>query len=77
MNKLIDEISAIVSKYGKDIVTEERFVNILKDLCPDRDNPEKFNIIKWCIDEGLTAEIVSNCNVVNIKKFVEKKSFFH
>lgn len=75
MNKLIDEISAIVSKYGKDIVTEERFVNILKDLCPDRDNPEKFNIIKWCIDEGLTAEIVSNCNVVNIKKFVEKKSF--
>ena len=74
MNKLIDEISAIVSRHGKYIVTEERFVNILKDLYPDRDNPEKFNIIKWCINEGITAEIVNHCNVGNIKKYVEKKS---
>ena len=73
MNKLIDEISAIVAKYGEDIVTESRFVNILKDLYPDRDNPKKFNILSELISQGTIANLL-NCKKSNIKSFVERHS---
>lgn len=74
MNKLIKEISAIVSQYGVDIVIEERFVNILKDLYPDRDHPEKFDILKAIVDEGFSSEMIATVNANNAKSKVEKYS---
>ena len=62
MNKLIQEISSIVNQYGVDIVTEERFVNILKDLYPDRDHPEKFDILKAIVTDGVSADMLVHCN---------------
>lgn len=76
MNKLIKEISAIVLQYGVDIVTEERFVNILKDLYPDRDNPEKFEILKVIVTEGISADMYTDCEGTTAKSFLEKKSRF-
>lgn len=76
MNKLIQEISAIVSKYGVDIVTEERFVNILKDLYPDRDHPEKFDILKAIVADGISADMYTDCDATTVKSFLEKKAGF-
>lgn len=72
MNKLIKVISAIVSQYGVDIVTEDRFVNILRDLYPDRDHPEKFDILKAIVDEGVSLDMLSNCRAISAKSFLEK-----
>ena len=74
MNKLIQEISSIVSQYGVDIVTEERFVNILKDLYPDRDHPEKFDIFKAIVDEGVSSDMLLNCSATSAKSFLEKQA---
>ena len=76
MNKLIKEISTIVSQYGTDIVTEERFVNILKDLYPDRDHPEKFDILKAIIADGISADMYTDCDATTVKSFLEKKAGF-
>ena len=70
MNKLIKEISAIVSQYGVDIVIEERFVNILKDLYPDRDHPEKFEILRAIVDEGVSSIMLSSCNAKTAKSVI-------
>lgn len=72
MKRLIHEISTIVSQYGQDIVTEERFVNILKDLYPDRDHPEKFDILKAIVEEGISSEMIATVNANNAKLNVEK-----
>ena len=72
MNKLIQEISSIVSQYGTDIVIEERFVNILKDLYPDRDHPEKFEILKAIIAESISADMYTDCDATTAKSFLEK-----
>lgn len=76
MNELIKEISTIVSQYGTDIVTEERFVNILKDLYPDRDHPEKFEILKAIIAESISADMYTDCDATTVKSFLEKKAGF-
>lgn len=76
MNKFIKEISAIVSQYGVDIVIEERFVNILKDLYPDRDHPEKFEILKAIVAEGISADMYTDCDATTFKSFLEKKAGF-
>ena len=70
MNKLINEISSIVSQYGVDIVTEERFVNILKDLYPDRDHPEKFDILKAIVTDGVSADMLVHCNAKTAETFI-------
>ena len=70
MNKLINEISSIVSQYGVDIVTEERFVNILKDLYPDRDHPEKFDILKSIVTDGVSADMLVHCNAKTAETFI-------
>lgn len=74
MHKLIKEISAIVSQYGVDIVTEERFVNIMKDLHPDRDHPEKFDILKAIVDEGVSSIMLSTCNAKTAKSFITNQA---
>ena len=73
MDKLIDEISTIVRRYGKSIVTDNRFVNILKDLYPDRDNPEKFKIIYDLISQGTIARLLKG-KKDDLESFVEKQS---
>lgn len=76
MNELIKEISTIVSQYGTDIVTEERFVNILKDLYPDRDHPKKFDILKAIVADGISADMYTDCDATTVKSFLEKKAEF-
>ncbi len=59
-NGIINATEQIVAKYGKGVITEERFVNILADIYPDRDNPAVFRIIKSTIKEGITKELASS-----------------
>jgi len=59
-NGVINATEQIVAKYGKSVLIEERFVNILADLYPDRDNPAIFKIIKSAIKEGITKDLVSS-----------------
>lgn len=42
---LIKAIEQIVAQFGMDVLKEERFVNILHDMYPDRDNPAVFRIV--------------------------------
>ena len=72
-NGLIKATEQIVAKFGKDVLTEERFVNILQDLYPDRDNPAVFRIIKSMINDGYCSDLLS-CNKDNIQNFVSKTS---
>lgn len=55
---IIDATKTIVAKFGKDVVKEERFVYILADMYPDRDNPAVFKIIKSVITDGCMQELV-------------------
>lgn len=68
---LIKATEQIVAKFGKDVLSEERFVNILQDLYPNRDNPAVFRIIKTMINDGITLETKST-NKVNIGSVVAK-----
>ena len=60
---LVDATSTIIKQFGHGIVHEERFVNILSDLNPDRDNPALFRIIKASIqDDHLKMVLSANAN---------------
>lgn len=56
-NGLIKAVEQIVAQFGKDVLKEERFVNILQDLYPDRDNPAVFRIIKTMIIDGISKDL--------------------
>lgn len=51
-NILIDATNNIIAKYGDSIIGEGRFVNILADLYPDRDNSAVLTIIKSAVKDG-------------------------
>ncbi len=68
---LIKATEQIVAKFGKDVLTEERFVNILHDMCPDRDNPAMYRIIKTMINEGIASGLEST-NKENVSSIVAK-----
>ena len=70
---LIDATKTIVATYGKDILTENRFVNILADMYPDRDNPAVFRIIRTLVNEGYCSDLLL-CNKDSIQAFVTKSS---
>lgn len=70
-DRLIKATEQIVAKFGKDVLTEERFVNILQDLYPDRDNPAVFRIVKSMINDGYFSELLS-CNKGGIRNYVGK-----
>ena len=72
---LSQSIRNIIEKYGKSIITEDRFVYILQDLYPDRNNPNKFRIISICIKEGINAKI-QNLKMKNAVDFINEKSTF-
>ena len=70
---LIKATEQIVARFGKDVLTEERFVNILHDLYPDRDNPAIFKIIKLMMNDGCFPGLLS-CNKESIHNFVSKNA---
>ena len=65
-SNLVDASSKIVSKFGKGIVYEERFVNILSDLYPSRDNPAIVRVIKTITHEDQLKNVL-NSDVKNIE----------
>lgn len=68
---LIKATEQIVAKFGRNVLAEERFVNILQDLYKDRDNPAVFRIIKTMINERMSSELES-INKVNVSSIVAK-----
>ena len=68
---LIKATEQIVAKFGRNVLAEERFVNILQDLYPDRDNPAIYRIIKTMINEGIASELES-ANKGNVSSIVAK-----
>ena len=68
---LIKATEQIVAKFGNDVLREDRFVNILQDMYPDRDNPAVFRIIKSMINDGYCSDLLS-CNKDNIQDLVSK-----
>lgn len=70
---LVNATEAIVTKFGKDVLTEDRFANILADMYPDRDNPAVFGIIRTLIKDGYCSDLLL-CNKVSIQTFVSKST---
>lgn len=68
---LVDAIQAIVFKFGKDVLTEERFVNILADVNPDKNNSAIYGIIRTLIKDGLCADLLV-CSEDGIQMFISK-----
>lgn len=64
--KIVDATAKIITQFGRSIIHEERFVNILSDLYPERDNPAVLRIIKSLIQDNLLKNIL-NANVKNIE----------
>ncbi len=73
--ELSQSIRNIIEIYGKSILLEDRFVYILQDLYPDRNNPDKFKIISICIKEGINKRI-QKLKKKNVIDFVNDKSSF-
>lgn len=55
---LIDATNKIVNQFGSSIIQEDRFVNILLDMYPDRDNPAVYRIIRSAIQDGLLKNVL-------------------
>ncbi len=72
-NGLIRAIEKIVTQFGVDVLVEDRFVNILHDMYPDRDNPAVFRIIKSMVDDGYCSDLLK-CNKINIHNYVSKST---
>jgi len=66
-------IKQIVDQFGKDVLTEDRFVNILADMYPDRDNPAVFSIIRTLVKEGYSSDLLL-CNKDNVQSFISKSA---
>ena len=65
-DRVIKATEQIVAKFGKVVLTEERFVYILSDMYPERDNPAIYRIIRSAIQDGLLTSILS-ANAKNIE----------
>lgn len=70
---LIKATEQIVAQFGKDVLTEERFVNILHDLYPDRDNPAIYIIVKSIVNDGISTELL-NTKKRKVEAFLSKSS---
>lgn len=71
--KLSEAINKITNQFGKDVLTEERFVNILADLYPNRDNPAVFSIIRTLVKDGCCSDLLA-CNKINVQTFISKSA---
>jgi hypothetical protein len=68
---LIKATEQIVARFGKDVLIEDRFVNIMQDMYPDRDNPALFKIVKSMNNDGFFSGLLT-CNKGNIQNYVSK-----
>lgn len=71
--ELHDAIKRIVDQFGKEVLTEERFVNILADVYPDRDNPALFGIIKTMVKDGYCSDLLA-CDKDGVQTFISKST---
>ena len=69
--ELHDAIKTIVDQFGKEVLTEERFVNILSDVYPNRDNPAMMGIIRTLVKEGYCSDLLS-CDENSVQVFISK-----
>ncbi len=72
-NGLVKATREIVAQFGKEILAEQKFVNIYLDLYPDRDHPAKFRILRSIISEGVATNLQS-CNENNIVAFANQQA---
>lgn len=63
---IIDATTQIVKQFGKGMIFEQRFVNVLSDLAPGRTEPAVFKIIKSSIQDGLLKPVL-NANAKSIE----------
>ena len=63
---LVDATVDIIKKFGKDIIHEDRFVNVLSDLSPGRNEPAVFKIIRSAIHDDLLKDVL-NANAKSIE----------
>ena len=56
---IIDATNKIVAQFGTDIIHEERFVNVLSDLSPGRNEPAVFKIIRSALQDDLLKSVLS------------------
>ena len=68
-NNLIDATKKIVTQFGKNIIHEERFVNVLSDLSPERNAPAVFKITKSAIQDDLLKPVL-NADIKSIEHIV-------
>lgn len=67
MRILIDDIQGLVSKFGKSIVLDKKFLNMLKDVYNFRENPKLLNILEELYAQGQIVKIYKSS-----KKRIEK-----
>lgn len=60
-------LDTVIKQFGKDIITEKRFVSVLADYNAFKDTPAIRNILLACIQEGLLFEI---------HKIINRRSWF-
>ena len=63
---IIDATTQIVKQFGKGMIFEQRFVNVLSDLAPGRTEPAVFKIIKSSTQDGLLKPVL-NANAKSIE----------
>lgn len=66
---LVAATGQVIAQFGKTIIQEDRFVNILSDMYPDRDNPAVTRIIKSAIQDGILIDITS-ATIKNIETVI-------
>ncbi len=72
-NNLVDATKYIVNQFGPDIIKEDRFSNIVSDICPDRNNPAIFNIIKSASQNDVMQNLLS-ANAKTIEHIISHES---
>ena len=70
---LSEAIKQITDQFGKDVLAEERFVNILADVYPNRDNPAVFGIVRTLVKDGYCLDLLA-CNNNNVQTFISKSA---
>lgn len=66
-----NQVKSVVSVYNKSIIEEKRFVNILRDLYPNRDKIALLSVLELLINEGVCSQLL-NCGRKDVLRFREK-----
>lgn len=76
MRNLINNIQGLVGKFGKSIVLDKRFLNMLKDVYNFRDNPKLLIILEELYTQGCIRKIYNSSKKTiqkDIKSIVAKE----